>query len=62
MRAASFGPTPGPRATEALSPVAIASRARRVEHRQDAERHLGADALHGLEQAEPLALGVDRKP
>ena len=46
MRWASFGPTPGPRATEALSPVAMAvASAAGIEHGQDAERHLGADAL-----------------
>ena len=29
-----------------------------IEHGEDAERHLGAHALDGLEQAEPLALRV----
>src|SRR5882724_6549600 len=57
MRSATFGPTPGVRATATLSRSAIAWRQRR-EH---GKRHLGADALHGLQQPKPFALGVAAK-
>ncbi len=62
MRSATLGPTPGARATIALSRIAIAEASssvlERAEHR---ERHLGADALHGLQQAEPFALDVGQE-
>ena len=59
MRSATFGPTPGARATIALSRIAIAvASSAGLQRREHRERDLGADALHGLQQAEPLALEV----
>ena len=59
MRSATLGPTPGVRATIALSRMrdggGEVGGLERAEHR---ERDLGADALHGLQQAEPFALDV----
>ena len=59
MRSATFGPTPGVRATAALSRSAIALASSDggsvPEHGQ---RDLGADALHGLQQAKPFALVI----
>ena len=63
MRSATFGPTPGRARDHRL--VAHGDRGReirgleRAEHR---ERDLGADALHGLQQAEPLALDIAEEP
>ena len=59
MRSATFGPTPGARVIVALSRVAMAvARSAGLQRREDGERDLGADALHRLQQPEPLALDV----
>ena len=59
MRSATFGPTPGVRATAALSRSAMAlARSDGRQRAEHGERDLGADALHGLQQAEPFALDV----
>ncbi len=59
MRSATFGPTPGVRAIAALSRIAIAvARSAGLSVLEHRERDLGADALHGLQQAEPFALDV----
>ena len=59
MRSATFLPTPGARASERL----VLERdgggeLARLHDAEDGERHLAADALHGLQQAEPFALEV----
>src|SRR3977135_894401 len=72
MRSATLGPTPGARVIIALSRIAIAAAPNSplvgdrnrggefvvLEGAEHRERHLGADALHGLQQAEPFALDV----
>ena len=59
MRSATFGPTPGVRDTAALSRSAIAfASSAGGSVREHGQRDLGADALHGLQQAKPFALGV----
>ena len=59
MRSATFGPTPGVRADRRLvaqrDGVGQIRRRQCPEHRQ---RHLGADALHRLQQPEPFALDI----
>ena len=62
MRSATLGPTPGVRLIDALSPIAMAEASSPgLNVPSTDERHLGADALHGLQQAEPFALGVAEK-
>ena len=59
MRWPSLGPTPSAVVSAALSCAAIAvGKALGREHAQDRERELRADALHGRQQAKPLALGL----
>ena len=59
MRAATFGPTPGARAIIALSCSAMAeARSDGFQRAEHGERDLRADALHGQQQAEPLALDL----
>ncbi len=58
MRCASFGPTPGARVSDRL--VLRRDRLRQLvrrQHAEDRQRHPRADALHGRQQAEPVALG-----
>ncbi len=62
MRSATFGPTPGVRATARL--VAHGDGGGEIgglERAEHGQRHLGADALHGLQQPEPFALDVGEK-
>ena len=62
MRAASFGPTPGARETAARSCSAMAlARSFGASTERMAKCHLGADPLHGEEDAEPVALGIALK-
>ena len=59
MRWASFGPTPGPRATEALSPVAMAvARLPGSSTERMPSATLAPTPWTRLEQAEPLALRI----
>ena len=58
MRAASFGPTPV--GARQRWPCPGRDRLGEIvgrQHAQDRQRQLGADALHGRQQAEPVALG-----
>jgi len=60
MRSATFGPTPGVRATCALSrsAIALAKIRRGGKVPSTASAHFGADALHRLQQPKPFALEV----
>ena len=62
MRSPTFGPTPGVRVIAALSRNRDGGgEFGGLQCRKNGKRDLGADALHGLQQAEPFAFEIGSK-